>query len=296
MPAVEPAPDDLRPVGVGDILEFAFRIYRQRFGTLVRAAAVVVIPVSILAAIIFLAIPTVELAPATETQPQLVTDPADPLAGVDGSDVALAFGGLLLVGGLGALANQLATAATFMIVTGAYLGTQPSWQESVAFAWRRLGPLLWLQLVYGVFLAIAFIAFIIPGIYLAVAWTVAVPVLLFEDIRGFPALRRSRELLRGRWWPTAALLLIVGLITLVVQTAIDAVLPAVVAGGGTGGFRTFAEAAAGLLGSVIVTPFAAAVITVLFFDALVRKEGFGVNELALRMRVDPPSESPPGWG
>lgn len=292
MASVDEDAEDLQPVGAGDILEFAFRIYRQRFGILVRAVAVVVIPVSLLAVLVLLATPTVEFAPPSETQPggQVATDP---LAGLDGSDIALGVAGLFLVGGLGALANQLATAASFMIVTGAYLGVEPTWQESVRFAGRRLWSLLWLQLVYGVLLALAFIAFVIPGIYLAVAWAVAVPVLLFEDLRGFSALRRSRELLRGRWWPTAGLLLLVALVTGVVQAVINALLPALAAGAGGSGLRTLSEAAAGLLGSVITTPFMAAVITVLFFDALVRKEGFGVNELALRVGVEPPAVSPP---
>jgi hypothetical protein len=59
--------------------------------------------------------------------------------------------------------------------------------------------------------------------------------------------------------------------------------------------------------SVVVTPFSAAVITVLYFDARVRKEGFDLELMARRIGVEPParvdellapepkSEEPPFW-
>ena len=46
---------------------------------------------------------------------------------------------------------------------------------------------------------------IVPGIYLFVAFAVALPVLMSEGERGRKALGRSRALVRGRWWKTALL-------------------------------------------------------------------------------------------
>ena len=288
--------DDLEPVGIGDILEFSFRVYRQRFGTLVRAVAVVVVPVWLFTALLLSATPLGEALELFESRPsgQAATDPADPFADVEASDFALYIGGVLVVGGLGAVSTQLATAVTCIIVAGAYLGRARTWQDSLAFTWRRLGPLVWLQLVYGVLLGLGFIAFLVPGVYLFVAWSVAVPVLLFEDTRGFGALRRSRELLRGRWWPTAGLLVLVALATGLFQALLSAVVPLLVAGSGSDVARTFAEAAAGLIGAVVTAPFTAAVLTVLFFDALVRKDGWAVADTALRIPAEPP-DSTPDW-
>ena len=287
-----PGADDLQPVGIVDILEFSFRVYRQRFGTLVRAAAVVVVPVWIFTVLLLSATPLGEAVELLESPPadQVAADPADPFGELEASDFARYVGGVLVVGALGAVSSQMATAVTFLIVVGAYLGITRTWQESVAFAWRRLGPLVWLQLIYSILLSLGFIAFVVPGVYLFVAWTVAVPVLLFRDTSGLGALRRSRELLRGRWWPTAGLLVLVGLVTSLFQALLGKVLPLLARGLGGAVAPNLAEAAAGLIGAVITTPFTAAVITVLFFDALARKEGLGFDDLAGGMGVDPPAD------
>src|SRR5207248_10550062 len=49
-PAMDAA--DLRPLGVGEVLDAGIKIYRRRFGTLVRATASVVVPVSIISGIV----------------------------------------------------------------------------------------------------------------------------------------------------------------------------------------------------------------------------------------------------
>ena len=79
----------------------------------------------------------------------------------------------------------------------AYTGHPTDWRHSLQFAASRIGPLLWLAILAEVLLTIAFILLVIPGIYLLVCWTLALPVLMFEGIGGYGALRRSRELIGG---------------------------------------------------------------------------------------------------
>lgn len=278
---------ELRRRGVGDILDLTIRIFRARFDELTKAVAVVVVPVSVFTAITLFVVTPAEDPFGRLSDPnytESVTSGEQVLEEIDGGAIGLLFAGLMLAGVLSALAAQVATAATFKIVARAYLGLDQDWKDSLAFAGRRFWPIVWLQFIYGLLLALAFLAFLIPGFYFAVAWAVAIPVLLFEDIRGRAALSRSRELLRGRWWPALGLLVIVSVVTGIVAAVIAGVVSAILPANGDLA-QAIAEGFANALGSVITTPFAAIAITVLFFDALVRKEGFDTAELAASMGV-----------
>lgn len=280
---------------MGDILDLTIRICRARFPDLLKAVAVVVVPVSIFTAITLVLVTPAEDPFGRLSDPNFtesITSGEQVLQEIDGGAVALLVGGLLLAGVMSALAAQVATAATFKIVARAYLGLGQDWKDSVAFAGRRFWPLVWLQFVFGALLALGFLALIVPGFYFAVAWAVAIPVLLFEDFRGRAALARSRDLLRGRWWPALGLLVIVsaatGIVAAVISELVSAVLPA------NGDLaEAIAEGFAGSIGSVVTTPFAATAITVLFFDALVRKEDFDTAELAESMGVALPDAARP---
>lgn len=280
---------ELRERGVGDILALTTRIFRDRFFDLVKAAAVVVVPVSILTAVTLLWVTPAEDPFGRLSDPQFaesVTSQEQVLQEIDGGAIALVFGGLLLAFALSALAAQVATAATFKIVARAYLGLAQDWKDSVAFAGRRFWPLARLQLVYAVLLTLAFVALILPGVYLSVAWAVAVPVLLFEGTGARAALSRSMELLRGRWWPTFGLLAIVSVVAAITGQVITLIVSAVLpAGNGLAGAIGGGLAAA--VGGAVTTPFLATAISVVFFDALVRKEGFDRAELEDAMGVRP---------
>jgi hypothetical protein len=134
----------------------------------------------------------------------------------------------------------------------------------------------------------------VPGVYLYGALAVATPALLFEDARGTKALRRSRELVRTRWWSTAGALLAASLLTAIVQGAVSgALVGAIVGSHGNQLVADILGVITGTASSMITTPFLAAVIVVLYFDLRVRKEGFDLFLLAQRMGVDAPVGAAP---
>jgi len=303
-------PAGLRPLGVGEILDVAIKIYRSRFSVLVKCVAVVLGPVFALSAIIRISVPSGDnLFGASE--PGATPD-------FDGDRFWAFLAGTLVIALLAFLASQLATGACFKAVSGAYLEEQPDWRESLRFARSRLRSLLWLSFLLISCVVPAFLALLVPGIYLWVAWSVASPVLLLEDIRGWAALKRSRQLVKGRFWSTVAVLLLVAILSGIVQAVFLGVLAGVVSVSGNEVAAALADAIGQTLSSALTTPLSAAVITVLYFDLRVRKEGFDLELLARRLGVAPgtgagleflpaapPSESsddqppfwppPPGW-
>ncbi len=167
----------LRPLSIGEILDVAIKIYQARFAHLVTAVAVVVGPVSLVGALI-------QASAAPDTDEFLTTTDTAVGSSVDFGDFWGLAAGFLLSALLGFIAAEIATAASFKLVSGAYLDTDPDWRESLRFATSRLRSLVWLSIVSGVLMGLAFLACIVPGVYFYGAWAVAVPVLLLEEHRG----------------------------------------------------------------------------------------------------------------
>ncbi|MGI8810186.1 MAG: hypothetical protein ACR2KK_20545 [Acidimicrobiales bacterium] len=273
-------PAGLRPLGVGEVLDVAIKIYRARFGVLVKSVAVILGPVFALAAVIRVSIPPGD---------DLLEPPIDPSAPpeFDIEQLLPFIAGTLLIALLAFVASQVATGACFKAVSGAYLDEEPNWRESLRFARSRLGSLLWLSFLLVILLVPAVLACIVPGIYLWVAWSVAAPVLLLEDRKGWSALKRSQELVQGRFWPTVAILLLVALLTGMVQLIFLGVLAGLVSVTGNEVAAALADAIGQTASSALTTPLSAAVLTVLYFDLRVRKEGFDLELLAHRLGVEP---------
>jgi hypothetical protein len=278
-------PAGLRPLGVGEVLDVAIKIYRARFGVLIRAVSVVLGPVFAFSAVIRLSIPTTENL-FNVSQPGSTPD-------VDTNQIWAFAAGTLLIFILAFVASQVATGACFKAVSGVYLDEQPDWRDSLRFARSRLGSLLWLSFLLLVLLVPAFVACLVPGFYLYVAWSVAAPVLLLEDRKGWDALKRSRQLVKGRFWPTVGVLALVAILTGIVQAIFLGVLTGLVSVTGNEVAGALADAVGQTVSSALTTPLSAAVLTVLYFDLRVRKEGFDLELLARRLGVDPgPSAGP----
>jgi hypothetical protein len=273
-------PAGLRPLGVGEILDVAIKIYRSRFSVLIKTVAIVLAPVFVLGAIIQLSLPSAEDDLFGATQPGATPD-------IDAGELVAVLAGFLLITILSFLASQVATGACFKAVSGAYLDEEPDWRESLRFARSRLGSLLWLSILQVFLLVPAFLACIAPGVYLWGAWAVATPVLLFDEVRGWGALKRSRELVKGRWWPTAAVLVLVAILTGIVQAVFVGLGAGVVSVSDNEVAAAVAEAIAQIASGALITPLSAAALTVLYFDLRVRKEGFDLELMARRMGVDP---------
>ena len=275
---------DLRPLGIGEILDAGIKLFTRHWRTLVLSVVGLILPVQILSALV-----TASVAPE---QFDLTTSES----GVDEGEEAEFLVGQGVIALLSIVSVLLATAVCFKAVADAYLGVEPEWRRSLRFAVRRLGGLFGVAIVGGVLVALATLALIVPGIWLFVMYSVAVPALLLERIGPIQALRRSFRLVRGRWWPTAGALVVGYLLISILGalvTAVIMVVPAVVAEDNTLAGAVGAVVG-GTVGSVLTTPYSAAVVTLLYFDLRVRKEGLDLQLIAegADIRRDPDAPLP----
>jgi hypothetical protein len=74
---------------------------------------------------------------------------------------------------------------------------------------RRLWALLGVSLVSGLGIALGLIALIVPGVYLFVRWSAAVPAMIAEEAGVYDSLGLSADAVEGRFWHVFAAILIV---------------------------------------------------------------------------------------
>jgi hypothetical protein len=139
----------------------------------------------------------------------------DALAGPDGDQNAWVVALVLLIGEAVALVAYFsAVAAVSRSVQILGRGRTPSLRDAyagVVSEFRSIaGVAVRIVAVVGVLLL--FVVTTPFAVLFAVRYAFAIPVLMIEESSVRDALRRSRELVRGRWWPVALLLaLVVGL-------------------------------------------------------------------------------------
>lgn len=290
--ATPPAPPpDLRPLRVGEILDVGIKVYMRNAKTLFKLVALVVIPVQIVGVLIILSTLPDAFTTGSQNPFQFTGDPSTgAMPNLDYGDVSIFVAGTLVVLLLGFIGTTVATGACFKAVSDAYLGAEPDWKTSLRYTLDHFWPLLWLTLLSAFGSGIGFLFCILPGIWLAIVWSVSTPALLTEGVRGTRALSRSFRLVQSRFWPVTGVLVVSYLIRLVLNSAI---------GGGIT-LLTFTDIGqnvvltqvlsgfANTVASILATPFQAAVVAVLYFDLRVRTEGFDLQLLAQRLGTTSP--------
>ena len=223
-----------QPMNLGDILNTTFNLYRENFPLFAGICAVIVIPQAIL------------------------------VSAISGSHNA----GLGLLGFLISIAvSFLVTGALAQAVSARYLGRP----MSISQAYEALGAGTVLTLVGVAFLSailigIGFILIVIPGVYIAVRFTLAPQAAVLERQGVTDSLRRSWNLVEGNWWRVfgivAAVYVLVGLLELLASGLVGAVVGNVL---GTG--------LSIVVVGVLIQPIQAIALTLLYYDLRIRKEG-----------------------
>jgi hypothetical protein len=269
----------LRPLSVGEVLDASFKVVRSSFGTLAACVLVVALPLNI--------VNTLITASTSDNAFNLDSNPSGDVS------TGTALAGSLLTTVLSLVLTTLAAAACFRAVSSVYLGEQPTVGESLSFAASKLLPLIVLSILFTIGLIPAFLLLILPGIWLAVAWSVGFPAMLSEGLGPAQALGRSFRLVKGRWWPTFGAVLVMYLIVIVISGILGVLFGAtLIASLDSEAVAAVIYTIVNTLSSLITLPLFAAVLTIIYFDLRVRKEGFDLHLLARGVGSSAPATSP----
>ena len=259
----------LRPLSFGEILDVALKIFGRHWQTLVGSVLVPTVPLQILSVLVVLSIAPEQFDLDGETS-----------AAPEGTGTEIA--AVLVVQLLSALASLLAWAACFKAVADGYLGRDPSIGRSLRFGLPKIIRLLGLAIVTGIMVAIGFLGLLVGALFVAALVILSPAALLFERVGVFSAIGRSFELVKGRYWSIVLLVLVIFLAFLVIGVVFGGILGAVA--GAAGSEDETAGAIVSFLSNTaltaVTTPLFAAIVTVLYFDQRVRKEGFDLQLLA----------------
>ncbi|MDQ6830294.1 MAG: hypothetical protein M3081_15665 [Gemmatimonadota bacterium] len=269
-------PTQLRPRSATEIIDVAVQIIRQRFAQLVAISLIAYAPLVVAAAVfgasIALLMPKLAAKDGTGT----------------GTVVGLVITGFVI--GLSFMVGMtVANAAITVIVSEAYLGREPSAGAALRQALSRAGSLIAVLLVQMLAGFIAFAAsmpFLLLGplwligvmvlLLIAYAWTFAMPaVVILEGRRAVASFDRSYKLVQGHMRRVAGILAvttvlvwIMSIVTLVLVQMLASLLHV---------------AALGLIGSfaqLLFFPMVGVVVTLLYYDLRIRKEGFDLEMMA----------------
>lgn len=107
--------------------------------------------------------------------------------------------------------------ATLKAIDLLHTGTAFTFKSLYSSAWKILGK-YWKTTLLASFVAFAgFVLFVIPGIIFSVWFSFTVYILVNEGISGRMALLKSRNYVRGYWWPVFGRMLILVLLVIGVQ-------------------------------------------------------------------------------
>jgi hypothetical protein len=288
----------LKPMGIGDILDTAFRLFRSRFATFTGIAMVVSIPTSAASAVLTgaarLLIPenqpdddglwNVVLAPfpsrgwaAFRPVPHLPSffgasdNAATALLAMIASILLIALAALIVF----SIAYPLCTGALVVNISSSYLGESIGAGESYGRAFKKLWRLLVAQGWSTILVLLGLVLCIIPGLVLALQLLVVPQVVLLEDKKAFEAIRRSRSLMSDFLGKALLLSLIVALLGTVVGEIISVAIHAL-----PWPLPIMGDFLSLFLLQTLMLPFSIATVVLLYYDLRIRKEAFDLQRLA----------------
>ncbi len=172
MQAVQPAPSRLRPLNLGDLLDMAFRLYRQNFITFIGVVALLQVPMLILQILLTVTVGgNLGLDMIALANELLIFDPqTDSFAALPLGGLTAYMGGILLLSLLQILiAQQLINGALANAVSQSYLDRPVSILNAYGFGLERIVNLLVAGLLMGI---IVLLLYTVPmGIALLLMFT-----------------------------------------------------------------------------------------------------------------------------
>lgn len=109
--------------------------------------------------------------------------------------------GLYFIVTILSIAASLAVSIIVIEASNAFYNNQPvNIKEAVNPAIRRMGSYLWIAILNALIVIAGLIILIIPGIIFAIWYSLAEQVFVLENVKGYSALKRSKELVTGYWW------------------------------------------------------------------------------------------------
>jgi hypothetical protein len=237
----------LQPMNLQGLYTEALRLYQNNFWSLVAIVAIFQVLVAVVRA----------------------------LTGVVYGGGAFAVSGILSLIGFVViiLATFLQAGALTLAVADDYLGQPISVERAYEGAGQRFMALLGTSLLVSVLILLMCVTIIgIPfAIFFGVRWAFSTQCVMLEGVSGTQAMALSARRVIGSWWRTFGILLLTVIIVGLVSGIVTAIF-------GVFHVRLLTFLVSLVMG-ILTAPFETAVLTLLYFDMRVRKDGLTHDDL-----------------
>ena len=190
-------------LSIGEILSQTFTLYSRNF---------VQYLIPFLAAGILTGLVTIAVRSA-------IVIPAVPLRSTSQllSNLIATFTSIFLSGMVSWIASSITTGITIKFTSDMLESGQANLQSSFNFTLPKLLSLLAASIITGILIVLGLIALVVPGVILALMFSLVYPAIMLEGTGVLGSLSRSRELVSNRWLKTFGLLLLLGIIVAIVN-------------------------------------------------------------------------------
>jgi Membrane domain of glycerophosphoryl diester phosphodiesterase len=251
----------LRPLSTGELLDRTFSLYRSHFGLFIGIFA--------LPHLVVLAFQCLGVA---------VRSPGNQLSAVL-TLFAWSMGALLLT----MIVSATSHAATVVAVSEVHLDRPASVMDSFLRVKGQILGVIGLSLLVGLLVGLAFLALIVPGVLLAIQWSLAVPAKVLENKSVTDAMSRSTDLTkgnRGRIFVIWVLFFVLSIgVSLLMRWPVEALagVSSVGALQRSSGAWQVALLVSTFIAECLVGPLATIALSLVYFDERVRKEAFDLQ-------------------
>jgi len=246
----------LRPLSTSELLDKTFHLYRNNF-------------------VLFLLITATPQVVVLALRLWYATTLTIRLAGTPGARILISL--------IAYLAIEISAAATVIAVSNRYLDRPITAGQAFAGAKASMLRVAWISLLVILAAGLGLVLLIVPGVYLWLMWSLAVPVTVLEGGGFHVSTKRSKNLTKGSRGRIFVIYLLIAALAYVISVIFQIPLGIfmVVLRGHVGSHSlpmiAVMSSAGTLLSTSLVGPLATIALTLIYYDERVRKEGFDLQ-------------------
>jgi hypothetical protein len=259
----------LRPLTTGQVLDRTFQIYRRNFALFAGISAVPQLSMLVLQ-LLLLGVTTYGVG-----------------GGMALALTTIVVGVAMIIVSL--VVSAVATAATTFGVSDIYLDKPTSIGACFARVKGKIGKVAVTSIEFGLRVGLGLVLLIIPGVYFAGKWGLAIPAVVLEDINRKQAFPRSAALTADAIGRVIVVYFLTWILVMSVATALSFAIAAIAPGLTQAAGTVTAQVVQQLLSTVVstlITPIMSIALTVLYYDQRVRKEAFDIDNLMALIGAD----------
>ena len=161
-----------------------------------------------------------------------------------------------------------------------YMGKQPILKQCLKVGVKRAPTIFCASVVVFLCVSIGMVFLFAPGLYLSVRWFFVTPIIVVEGLGVFASLKRSWELVSGAWCYVFCTMFLCQILLILLNVIWSQLLLGLES---TSALFSVYGTIASLVPAIVFGPFLSILVTLMYFNMRIDKEGLNQSELIRNM-------------